>query len=155
MPSVAEAGPAAIRYPLSPPCVIGSSADASASSILLLLATEGISVAAFTHPRAVGVLTGMGVTVMMTSELEDRYTDLRFSSYGNAFLSDAIVMQRYVELKGQFRRVISVVKVRGSAHSKDIRFYDIDNGRIEINEPLSGYDSILSGHPTDGLRSEP
>jgi circadian clock protein KaiC len=105
--------------------------------------------------RLVAVLTGMGVTVMMTSELEDRYTDLRFSSYGNAFLSDAIVMQRYVELKGQFRRVISVVKVRASAHSKDIRFYEIANGRIEINEPLSGYDSILSGHPTDALRSEP
>ena len=36
----------------------------------------------------------------MTSELEDRYTDLRFSPYGTAFLTDAIIVQRYIEVKG-------------------------------------------------------
>jgi circadian clock protein KaiC len=51
--------------------------------------------------RMVAVLTGMGITMMMTAELEDSYTDLRFSPHGTAFLTDAIVMQRYIELKGQ------------------------------------------------------
>ena len=60
-------------------------------------------------------LTGMGVTILMTSELEDRYTDLRFSPFGSAFLADAIIVQRYIEIAGQFKRVLSVVKVRGSA----------------------------------------
>jgi hypothetical protein len=48
-----------------------------------------------------------------------------------AFLADAILMQRYVDLSGQFKRVIPMVKVRASAHSKDIRFFDIehDNSR--------------------------
>lgn len=101
--------------------------------------------------RLVAVLTGMGVTVLMTSELEDRYSDLRFSTYGNAFLTDAIIMQRYVEIKGQLSRAMSVVKVRASAHSKDIRFYDIVDGRLEISETLTGYDNLLSGHPVDGL----
>jgi len=41
--------------------------------------------------RMVAVLSGLGVTVLMTSELEDRYTDLRFSPYGSAFLTDAII----------------------------------------------------------------
>lgn len=95
--------------------------------------------------RLVAVLTGMGVTVLMTSELEDQYTSLRFSSYGNAFLADAIVMQRYVELDGQFKRVMSVVKVRSSAHSKDIRFFDIDQDTLNIGEPLTHYQGILSG----------
>ncbi len=98
--------------------------------------------------RMIAVLTGMGVTVLMTAELEDRYTDLRFSSYGNAFLADAILMQRYVEIAGQFRRVISVVKIRGSAHSKDIRYYDIEKDRIVIGEPLTHVQGILSGQPT-------
>jgi circadian clock protein KaiC len=97
--------------------------------------------------RLVAVLTGMGVTVLMTAELEDRYTVLRFSSYGNAFLADAIVMQRYVEMAGQFRRVISVIKVRGSAHSKDVRFFDIADGQTVIGERLSGFSGILSGQP--------
>jgi circadian clock protein KaiC len=89
----------------------------------------------------------MGVTVLMTAELEDRYTMLSFSSYGNAFLADAIIMQRYVELAGQFRRVIAVIKVRGSDHSKDVRFFDIVGGKTEIGPRLSGYTGVLSGQP--------
>ncbi|MBJ7311515.1 ATPase domain-containing protein [Rugamonas sp. CCM 8940] len=100
--------------------------------------------------RMVAVLTAMGVTVLMTAELEDQYTMLRFSSYGNAFLADAIVMQRYVELEGQFKRAISVVKVRASDHSKDIRFYDIADGGIQIRESLAHYHGILTGRPSNG-----
>ena len=97
--------------------------------------------------RLIAILTAKGVTVMMTAELEDRYDVLRFSSYGNAFLADAIINQRYVELDGQFRRVMSVIKVRGSDHSKDMRFYDIVDGRTVIGERIAGYTGVLSGKP--------
>ena len=100
--------------------------------------------------RMVAVLTSMGVTVLMTAELEDRYEVLRFSSYGNAFLADAIVMQRYVEMDSQFKRVISVIKVRASDHSKDIRLFDISADGIVIGEPLTGYAGILTGRPVAG-----
>ncbi|MBY0410921.1 MAG: AAA family ATPase, partial [Burkholderiaceae bacterium] len=39
-----------------------------------------------TLSRMVSALVSTGVTVLMTSELEDRYTDLRFSPYGTAYL---------------------------------------------------------------------
>jgi len=97
--------------------------------------------------RMVATLTGMGVTVWMTAELEDRYTDLRFSSHGSAFLGDAIIMQRYVEIAGQMKRVLSVVKVRGSDHSKDLRFFDIGKDEIVIGKRLVNYQGILSGFP--------
>ena len=45
--------------------------------------------------RMLAVLSGLGVTVLMTSEIEDRYTDLRFSPYGSAFLTDAIICLLY------------------------------------------------------------
>ncbi len=98
--------------------------------------------------RMVAELTGMGMTILMTAELEDRYTDLRFSPYGSAFLADAIIMQRYVEIAGQLKRAFSVVKVRGSQHDKDIRLFDITDAGIVIGKPLSGYGGILSGRPT-------
>ncbi|MHB1174433.1 MAG: ATPase domain-containing protein [Sulfuriferula sp.] len=98
--------------------------------------------------RMVAELTNMGVTILMTSELEDRYTDLRFSSFGSAFLADAIIVQRYIEIGGQFKRVLSVVKVRASAHSKDIRLFDIDDAGIVIGAALSEYNGIMSGRPT-------
>ncbi|MET0963427.1 MAG: ATPase domain-containing protein [Noviherbaspirillum sp.] len=99
--------------------------------------------------RLVAVLTGMGVTVLMTAELEDRYTELCFSSYGNAFLADAIMMHRYVEINGELKRVLSIVKVRGSAHSKQIRFFDIGKDSITIGDALLNYQGILSDRPTE------
>lgn len=104
--------------------------------------------------RLVAVLTGMGVTVLMTTELEDRYSDLRFSPYGNAFLADAIILQRYIELQGEFKRVVSVVKVRGSNHSKCLRLFDIENDSIVIGPTLSQYEGILSGKPTSMLQRD-
>lgn len=98
--------------------------------------------------RLIAELTNMGMTILMTSELEDRYTDLRFSPFGSAFLADAIIVQRYIEIAGQFKRVLSVVKVRGSMHSKDIRLFDITDQGIIIGDNLSGYNGIMSGHPT-------
>ncbi|MDR7925899.1 ATPase domain-containing protein [Acidithiobacillus thiooxidans] len=96
--------------------------------------------------RMVAVLTGMGVAVLMTSELADCYTELHFSPFGSAFLADAIIMQRYVEVGGSLARVMAVAKVRGSAHSKEIRFFDITSDGIEIGLPLTNYSGILSGH---------
>lgn len=101
--------------------------------------------------RMVAVLTGMGVTVLMTAELEDQYQALRLSSYGTAFLSDAILMQRYVEIDGEFRRVLSVIKVRGSAHSKTICFYDVHDGVIRLGDPATGYAGILSGQSGESV----
>ena len=97
--------------------------------------------------RVVASLTQLGVTVLMTAETEDRYTDLRFSSYGNAFLADAILMQRYIELDGRLRRIMSVVKVRGSGHSDQLHFFDISDSGIQMGEPLQNLEGILSGSP--------
>jgi circadian clock protein KaiC len=98
--------------------------------------------------RMVAVLTSMGVTVLMTADVEDQYGALRFSSYGTAFLSDAILMQRYAEIDGKLRRVMSVVKVPGSEHSKDIRFFDIVGDAFVLGDSVSGYSGILSGQPS-------
>lgn len=104
--------------------------------------------------RMISVLTGLGVTVLMTSELEDRYTDLRFSPFGSAFLADAIVIHRYIEIGGELKRVISVVKVRGSVHSSVLRLFTIDDDGIKIGQPLSQYEGILSGRPISEIRDD-
>lgn len=97
--------------------------------------------------RMIAVLTGLGVAVLLISELEDRYTDLRFSPSGAAFLTDAIIVQRYVEFKGQLKRVMGVVKVRNSAHSHDLRPYEITDEGIVIGKAMPGMDAWLTGHP--------
>jgi circadian clock protein KaiC len=98
--------------------------------------------------RLVIALASAGVTVLMTSELEDRYTDLRFSPYGTAFMTDAIIVQRYIEVESRLRRVMAVVKVRASAHSDELREYSIDNTGICIGEMLPDQEGLLGGRPT-------
>lgn len=56
-------------------------------------------------------------------------------------------MQRYVELKGQLQRVVAVVKMRESAHSKDVRIFDITDKGIAIGERLVDYEGLLTGRP--------
>jgi circadian clock protein KaiC len=98
--------------------------------------------------RMLGALTGLGVTVMSTVELEDSYADLRFSPQGIAFLTDAIIIQRYVEIDAQLKRALAVVKVRSSQHSKELREYEISpDGRIVVGKVLEGYEGLLTGTP--------
>ena len=105
--------------------------------------------------RMVAVLAGLGVTVLLTSELEDRYTDLRFSPYGSAFLTDAIIVERYIEIDSCLKRVMAVVKVRGSAHSDQLRQFEITDDGIIIGKPVLGYEGLLCGQPTQRSASAP
>jgi circadian clock protein KaiC len=98
--------------------------------------------------RLVTAFSAAGVTVLMTSELEDRYTDLRFSPYGTAFLTDAIIVQRYIEVESRLLRVTAVVKVRASEHSNELRAYKIAADGIHVGERLTGQEGLLGGRPT-------
>jgi circadian clock protein KaiC len=97
--------------------------------------------------RMVGGLVGLGVTVVMTAELVDSYTELKFSQHGISFLTDGIILQRYAELGGELRTLISVVKMRGFEHSREMRLYDIGPGGLVIGDALVEYEGILTGAP--------
>ena len=98
--------------------------------------------------RMVTTLAAIGVTLVMTSELEDRFIDLRFSPYGTAFLTDAIIVQRYIEIESRLRRVMAVAKVRASNHSNELREYTINEHGIDIGEMLPDQEGMLAGRPT-------
>jgi circadian clock protein KaiC len=97
--------------------------------------------------RMATALAMEGVTVLMTSELEDRYTDLRFSPYGTAFLTDAIVVQRYMEVDSRLLRMMAVVKVRASDHSNALCEYTIDADGIQMGDRLVDLEGLLGGRP--------
>jgi len=99
--------------------------------------------------RMLLALTSTGVTVLMTSELEDRYNELSFSPHGTAFLTDAIIVQRYIEVDSRLERVMAVVKVRGSAHSNELRLFSINDDGIRIGDMLADYEGLLGGRPTN------
>jgi circadian clock protein KaiC len=98
--------------------------------------------------RMIGALTGAGVTILSTVEVEDNFTSLQFSHYAISFLTDDIIRFRYVEIDGQLRKVMVVVKMRGGNHSKDIREYVITNkGLVVIHPRRTDYHGLTTGVP--------
>ncbi|MBC8076383.1 MAG: AAA family ATPase [Chloroflexales bacterium] len=95
--------------------------------------------------RLVGALTGKGITVLVTMEIVQSYTDLRFSPYVISFLADDIILLRYVELAGQLRKSLVVVKMRNSGHSKEMRLYEITDRGLIVRESLQDYQGIGTG----------
>lgn len=98
--------------------------------------------------RMIGALTGAGVTIVSTVEIEDSFTAFKFSHYAISFLTDDIIRLRYVEIDGQLRKVLVVVKMRGGNHSKDIREYVIGKKGIAIIGPhRTDYTGLTTGLP--------
>src|SRR5665213_1097248 len=98
--------------------------------------------------RMIGGLTGAGVTVLSTVEVEDTFTALPFSQYTISFLTDDIIRMRYVEIDGQLRKVMVVIKMRGGNHSKDIREYVITHEGVVIIHPRrTDYLGLTTGIP--------
>jgi circadian clock protein KaiC len=95
--------------------------------------------------RITTVLSERGVTLLMTTQMDDRFDALRFGPDGSAFLVDSIVMLRYIEAEAELRTLISVVKVRGSSHSRQFRLLEIADDTIEISPIPSAYHGILYG----------
>jgi circadian clock protein KaiC len=100
--------------------------------------------------RLIKTLASIGVTVLLISELEDDYTTLRLSPYGTAFLADAIIMHRYIEVESQLLRAMAVVKIRGSRHSNQLRQFTIDDQGIHLGETLADQEGLLGGQPSAG-----
>ena len=62
-------------------------------------------------------------------------------------ITDSIILLRYVELFGEMRRGLTVLKMRGSKHDKQIREFTIDGSGLHIGLPFRNVVGILSGNP--------
>jgi circadian clock protein KaiC len=108
--------------------------------------------------RLIGALTGLGVTMYSTVEVVEggeSNVGLQLTGYQVSFLTDDILSQRYVEIEGELRRALVVVKMRGSSHSREFRTYEITATGVQLRESLREYDSIITGMPKRQLRIPP
>lgn len=69
-------------------------------------------------------------------------------------ITDTIILLRYVELHGEMRRGLTVLKMRGTWHEKDIREYVIDSQGMHIRSTFRGVHGILTGSPTYSYQDE-
>jgi circadian clock protein KaiC len=99
--------------------------------------------------RLIGALTGLGVTIFSTVEVVEREgnTGLQLTGYQVSFLTDDILSQRYLEIDGELRKALVVVKMRGSVHNQEFRTYEITADGVELGKSLRAYEGIITGMP--------
>jgi len=106
--------------------------------------------------RMIFALTAIGITILSTLEMPETFTELSFSSYSISFLTDDIIRMRYVEIDGELCQIMMVVKMRRTAHSREIRKYQITTDGVIIGERLRNYVDLITGipQPLSALSSE-
>jgi circadian clock protein KaiC len=62
-------------------------------------------------------------------------------------LTDSIILLRYVEMYGEMKRGLTVLKMRGSSHDRTIREFTIDAAGMHLARRFGNVTGILGGNP--------
>jgi circadian clock protein KaiC len=92
-------------------------------------------------------LQNMGVAVIIINEVESVTGDFRITEAGISYLADNVIFLRYIEVNGELRRAIGVIKKRLSDFEKTLREFEITRYGIRIGKPLVNLRGILRGTP--------
>ena len=93
------------------------------------------------------ILKNKKVTAVYTNETSNLTGATQITGTGISPFLDTVILLRYVEIKSEMRKAISVLKMRGSDHDKEIREIVINKNGAEIKLPFSEYSGLLSGNP--------
>lgn len=97
------------------------------------------------HQEVAGLFTSTTPTLLGGTSI----TEAHIST-----ITDSIILLRYVEVFGEMRRGLTVLKMRGSSHDKEIREFTIDGHGMHIGEPFRMISGILAGNPMHVSESE-
>ncbi|WP_013324798.1 ATPase domain-containing protein [Gloeothece verrucosa] len=92
-------------------------------------------------------LKNMGVTVLLVNEVEAITGDFRVTELGISYLADNIIFLRYLEIRGELRKAIGVLKKRLTDFEKNLRELTITRYGIKVGKPLTNLSGILTGTP--------
>lgn len=92
-------------------------------------------------------LQNLGVAVFIINEVEAITGDFRVTEVGISYLADNIIFLRYLEMNGEMRKAIGVLKKRLSDFEKTLREINITRFGIKVGRPLTGLRGILFGAP--------
>jgi circadian clock protein KaiC len=92
-------------------------------------------------------LQNMGVAVLLINEVETITGDFRPTEIGISYIADNLVFLRYLEMEGELRKAIGVLKKRMTDFEKTLREFEITRYGIKVGKPLTNLRGILKGSP--------
>lgn len=64
-----------------------------------------------------------------------------------SYLSDTLILLRYLDAEGEVRKTVSVLKTRVAAHEQTAREFRLSTNGVEVGPPLRGLNGVLSHAP--------
>jgi circadian clock protein KaiC len=94
----------------------------------------------------ISYLNGQGVTTMLLLA-QHGLVNATDAPLDITYIADAVVLTRYFEHAGKFRRALSVLKKRRGEHEDWIREFRIAPEGIVVGEPLREFQGLFTGTP--------
>ncbi|VVB92438.1 Circadian clock protein kinase KaiC [uncultured archaeon] len=92
-------------------------------------------------------LKNKNLTAIYTNESSNLTGTDQVTCAGISPKMDVIILLRYVEIKSEMRKAISVLKMKSSDHDKEIREFVVSRKGVEIRLPFTEYSGLMSGSP--------
>jgi circadian clock protein KaiC len=86
------------------------------------------------------------VTALVTEELALFRPEIDMPNPELANVVETVIMLRYVELRSQLHRLVSIMKMRESRYDTSIREFKITDRGIEVSSSFESAEAILTGH---------
>lgn len=86
-----------------------------------------------------------GVTTIFIRENDSILGRIASMNSKIPFVVDSYILLRYVEIDSEIQKALTIFKMRGSDHKKDIRRYKCNKNGIEVESKFMGREGIMSG----------
>ena len=91
-------------------------------------------------------LRSMGVTALVAEELPLFQAEIDMPNPELASVVETVILLRYVELRSQLHRLLSILKMRESRYDTSIREFKITDDGIVVAASFESAEAILTGH---------
>lgn len=90
-------------------------------------------------------LKSHGITSLLTNTTASLLDIQQITETHLSTLTDNIILLKYLEMEGQMKKIVDVLKCRGSDHDKRLREYNITSTGVQIGQPFVGFEGLMSG----------
>lgn len=92
------------------------------------------------------LLRARDITAIVTREMSQKAgPELELSESPLASLGENLILLRYVEFRGELFRILSILKMRDTAHDRSIRQYEIGRGGVRVLTMAESASDVLTG----------
>lgn len=100
------------------------------------------------HVHALGrYLKNMGVTTILIEEIKNVTGTFEATDQNTSYLADNLLFLRHIELDGELKKTVGMLKKRTSDYGRQLREFQITEHGIKVGDPMTNVRGILEGTP--------